>query len=493
MCATETAHGDPRSKAVHALSTACAQRSPAKGTPATIPVAGEAVDNGWAAWRGADRSALVRLRAPLSTLRVQADAGQTIALPPPSRRVHGSLRCAASAAPLRAPARAAPATTGRPWPSSLSAALRPNTLGVLPRVCLRRRCPRTRRCQQACSVCDGAAHPARLPLRSREPPPSPYRAETVRCASRPSCALTGLWAGKLDNAPFAPCCARSVCGSAGNRVAPPGGAHLQACRFCERPPVRPALTFVARPPDAASPGRPARLGAARRPLACCFGPRAAIARGSLLRLRQVPSRAPATLQLHARGRLTAVRFKRTANTARQHKAASRLASAPARCARPNRIRFRSRTACRARPQAPRREKAASRVQRLRCRLDVMQAHRQPENRLKGFLRPAGGASRARSRGNPRRIEAAGRRRANCTTGHSLYANNNPYKNIDPDGRQTIPTENKIGTDDPNTIQAFHQAQGEFGMKTLEVAGKMFLSQFSDGPGGAVAGVGAMRT
>jgi len=67
-----------------------------------------------------------------------------------------------------------------------------------------------------------------------------------------------------------------------------------------------------------------------------------------------------------------------------------------------------------------------------------------------------------------------------------YANNNPYKSTDPDGRQTIPTENKIGTDNPETIQAFHQAQGEFSVKFLKIAAQIFLSQFSDGPGGAIA-------
>lgn len=67
-----------------------------------------------------------------------------------------------------------------------------------------------------------------------------------------------------------------------------------------------------------------------------------------------------------------------------------------------------------------------------------------------------------------------------------YANNNPYKAIDPDGRQTIPTENKIGTDNPETIQAFHQAQGEFSVNALKIAAQIFLSQFNDGPGGAIA-------
>ncbi|PKL98883.1 MAG: hypothetical protein CVV17_09775, partial [Gammaproteobacteria bacterium HGW-Gammaproteobacteria-7] len=36
--------------------------------------------------------------------------------------------------------------------------------------------------------------------------------------------------------------------------------------------------------------------------------------------------------------------------------------------------------------------------------------------------------------NPRRIKASYRRRRKCTTGHRQYANNNPYKFTDPDGR-----------------------------------------------------------
>lgn len=64
-----------------------------------------------------------------------------------SHRRHGACRrCSTarrSAAPLRTAASAAPATSGHPWPSSLSTALRSYTLGVVPRACLRRRRPRT--------------------------------------------------------------------------------------------------------------------------------------------------------------------------------------------------------------------------------------------------------------------------------------------------------------------------------------------------------------
>lgn len=41
-----------------------------------------------------------------------------------------------------------------------------------------------------------------------------------------------------------------------------------------------------------------------------------------------------------------------------------------------------------------------------------------------------------------------------------YGNNNPYKFTDPDGRQTIPLANRIGTDDPKIQQAFFTHQGD---------------------------------
>ncbi|QBG91778.1 RHS repeat-associated core domain-containing protein [Xanthomonas oryzae] len=67
-----------------------------------------------------------------------------------------------------------------------------------------------------------------------------------------------------------------------------------------------------------------------------------------------------------------------------------------------------------------------------------------------------------------------------------YANNNPYKFTDPDGRQTIPTENKLGSSDPALISDFHRAQGEHAEITLRASLELFLSQFGDGPGGALA-------
>ncbi|HET8554296.1 MAG TPA: RHS repeat-associated core domain-containing protein, partial [Rhodanobacteraceae bacterium] len=94
----------------------------------------------------------------------------------------------------------------------------------------------------------------------------------------------------------------------------------------------------------------------------------------------------------------------------------------------------------------------------------------PENRFKGFLRMAEGASRAASGGKPRRIKASHRRRRKCSTGHRsqryydpggrfispdpirptpgniynfnryAYANNNPVRFMDPTGTTCVSTE-----------------------------------------------------
>lgn len=109
-----------------------------------------------------------------------------------SHRRHGAcMHCAPrSLAPssLRA-ARTAPATTGRPWPSPLHTSLRSNTLGIVPRACVRRLRPRTSACHAGvqrvrcgCTPCTPAAtlivcvpHPriARI-----------VRAPTHRCRAR---------------------------------------------------------------------------------------------------------------------------------------------------------------------------------------------------------------------------------------------------------------------------------------------------------------------
>jgi hypothetical protein len=48
--------------------------------------------------------------------------------------------------------------------------------------------------------------------------------------------------------------------------------------------------------------------------------------------------------------------------------------------------------------------------------------------------------------NPHRIKAAHRWRRKCSTGHSLYANDNPYRYKDPDGRIPLDTQNYVSAD-----------------------------------------------
>ena len=67
-----------------------------------------------------------------------------------------------------------------------------------------------------------------------------------------------------------------------------------------------------------------------------------------------------------------------------------------------------------------------------------------------------------------------------------WAYHNPYRFTDSDGRQTIPIENKLGSSDPALISDFHQAQGEHAEIALRFSLDLFLSQFGDGPGGALA-------
>lgn len=91
----------------------------------------------------------------------------------PRSRTPSSLRAAS----------AAPATSGRPWPSPLSIALdrtrsAPASRLPAPAACAQR-CP-----QQARSVCDRAAHPAPLRLRSVGDAPIPVRAERPRSSHR---------------------------------------------------------------------------------------------------------------------------------------------------------------------------------------------------------------------------------------------------------------------------------------------------------------------
>lgn len=53
-----------------------------------------------------------------------------------------------------------------------------------------------------------------------------------------------------------------------------------------------------------------------------------------------------------------------------------------------------------------------------------------------------------------------------------YANNNPIGNVDPNGRQTIPLANRLGTDDPNTIRNYLIAQNEIVGNALSEAHRL---------------------
>ncbi len=59
---------------------------------------------------------------------------------------------------------------------------------------------------------------------------------------------------------------------------------------------------------------------------------------------------------------------------------------------------------------------------------------------------AGGASRVGGRARPHGVKGCGLRRGKVATGHSEYANNNPYGYIDPDGRRER---------DPRSIEDMH--------------------------------------
>lgn len=74
--------------------------------------------------------------------------------------------------------------------------------------------------------------------------------------------------------------------------------------------------------------------------------------------------------------------------------------------------------------------------------------------------------------NPRRIKAAHRRRWKCSTGSRVYANDNPYRYTDPDGRET-----------GSTLQAEWKLMGAKPNYTPDTAGKVI--------GGAVLAVVAV--
>ena len=123
-----------------------------------------------------------------------------VALPPPSRRLRGRLRCGAFSAP------AAPAQASRRLPARIPARLR---VHLAPRVHARHRASRLRahclrRVRTFLLSKRTPAHArVRLPLRWHRRPPSPCRAGRPRSASPLPRALTGLWRALLHNAGYA--------------------------------------------------------------------------------------------------------------------------------------------------------------------------------------------------------------------------------------------------------------------------------------------------
>lgn len=195
-------------------------------------------------------------------------------------------------------------------------------------------------------------------------------------------------------------------------------------RYIKCPQRIPALAKVPRSRRglASAPARAARVCAPS--LACC-GLRTAhvVARG-------LGCAASESFRPRARGRLTAARFKRTANASRQ----------PA---------IRPATACVLRAAERPRSDQTPRAARGWTSRDAIKLRRAPpsfgvdscpgalaaaKSRFKGIFYRSGGASRAKTAANPRHVKenpASGRNR---TTGHSVYANDNPVRFTDPNGR-----------------------------------------------------------
>ncbi|MEZ0469088.1 polymorphic toxin type 10 domain-containing protein [Luteimonas salinilitoris] len=85
-----------------------------------------------------------------------------------------------------------------------------------------------------------------------------------------------------------------------------------------------------------------------------------------------------------------------------------------------------------------------------------------------------------------------------------YANNNPYKFTDPDGRQTIPLAARIGTDDPQLTQSYLMAEGDLTVSLLTGTDASYVAPTGSGAvqsavtpaefsvaGTAVRGVGSL--
>jgi len=282
------------------LSTACAQRSPVKGMPL------HPRNRGSGGQRVGSRAAAV-IEACTGfcwrrlTLRVQADAGTRRGkratrardgrdVITRAQRHHRALTavtalavryCAArhSAAPLRTAASAAPAASGRPWPSALSIALRSNTLGS----CL----------ANACAGCARArSWPAGAQRVRCDCTPCAPAAASIRCCPRPRIARQGLAPHHVRHARsrgFGPSVditrdyaqASCLCGAA-CRVLRHASPRPRNPSLCHGPPARPcARQGAALPARRCSSILHALRASARHPWLARFGSLAAIARGLL--------------------------------------------------------------------------------------------------------------------------------------------------------------------------------------------------------------------
>lgn len=77
-----------------------------------------------------------------------------------------------------------------------------------------------------------------------------------------------------------------------------------------------------------------------------------------------------------------------------------------------------------------------------------------------------------------------------------YANNNPYRFVDPDGRQSVTYVEQSANNyiQPNgNHEEIAQARAQGGFLAIKMAARAFLSQFQDGPGGLASGPAGVFT
>lgn len=230
-------------------------------------------------WRAAElrcsgRDDTVRQDREESPLRARRDR-ETEPTCSPSRRRHGACRVGSaarhSAAPLCRPASAAPATSGRPWPSPLNTSLRSSPLGVLPRECVHP----LRACTKPCPAgaqrvrCRRTPCTPAAPLSGRSPPPRVAR--SVRAlwigsrarsrGSRPAVDITRDYAQA------------SCLSGAARGVLPRESPRPRNPSLCQRPSSTSVCSPRCRAPGAALLQHPARAARVCAPsLACRLRP-----------------------------------------------------------------------------------------------------------------------------------------------------------------------------------------------------------------------------